>query len=225
MTFVYAMTFSLLPMSCGIVDIEIDEQETTLTYDMRLNHDTVYVMPCDTFALTPIFTPDSVTNKEIYLVSESESIAKIENNNIIAVGVGETRITAISVMSSISAYCDVFVMEPWYLNQYDFSDDMVVYARVTVDGQPFNPSTQRVAAFAGAQFRGEGHLIELGGNTYIRFRIYSYMEWGDDQPTDPEMIRFGLYDREKLTFRYSEQYIMFDSETHGSLSSPVNITF
>lgn len=224
MTFVCAMTFSLLPVSCGMIDIEIDE-EVLMAYEMKLNHDTVYVMQSDTFALEPVFTPDSVINKEIYLVSESESIAKIENNNIIAVGVGETRITAISVMSSISAYCDVFVMEPWYLNQHDFSDDMVVYARVTVDGQPFNPSTQRVAAFAGAQFRGEGHLIELGGNTYIRFRIYSYMEWGDDQPTDPEMIRFGLYNRENLNFSYGDVYLPFDGETHGSPTSPLEIKF
>lgn len=225
LTIVCAVTLSLLPMSCGIVDIEIDEQETTLTYDMRLNHDTVYVMPCDTFALTPIFTPDSVSNHDVYFLSAAEDIAKVENNSIIAVGPGETRITAISVLNNVEAYCDVFVMNQWSLNTSEFSDDMVVYAKVTVDGQPFNPSTQRIAAFAGPDFRGEGTLIEHNGAECIRFRVYSYYDWGDMPPSSSEMIRFGLYDREKLTFRYSEQYIMFDSETHGSLSSPVNITF
>ena len=225
LTIVCAVTLSLLPMSCGIVDIEIDEQETTLTYEMRLNHDTVYVMPCDTFALTPIFTPDSVSTHDVYFLSAAEDIAKVENNSIIAVGPGETRITAISVLSNVEAYCDVFVMNQWSLNTSEFSDDMVVYAKVTVDGQPFNPSMQRIAAFAGPEFRGEGHQIELAGETYIRFRIYSHMEWGNDEPTEPAMIRFGLYNRENLSFSYSEQFLTFDGETHGSPSSPMNISF
>lgn len=225
LTFVGAAALSLLPMSCGLVDIEVDEQETTLTYDMRLDHDTVYVMQGEIFTLTPVFTPDSVASPEVYFLSAAEDIAKVENNSIIAVGPGETRITAISVLNDVEAYCDVFVMNQWSLNTSEFSDDMVVYAKVTVDGQPFNPSLQRIAAFVGPEFRGEGTLIKHNGAECIRFRVYSYYDWGDMPPSSSEMIRFGLYDREKLTFRYSEQYIMFDSETHGSLSSPVNITF
>ena len=61
------------------------------------------------------------------------------------------------------------------------------------------------------------------GKKFLQFRIYGYYEWGDDEPTMPELIRFACYDRKKVTFEYLPLAISFDGETHGSPSEPLEL--
>lgn len=213
---------SSLTMSCGI-EMDFDEA-TLLPYDMKLNRDTAYVFPGGAFVLNPLFIPDSVDNKEVFFLSDADSIAILRNDSVVAVGVGETRITAISVLGDKKAYCNVFVMEPWTVNPYDYSDDMIVYATATIDGQPFDPETQLIGAFSGPEFRGIGQLVEWEGRKFLQFRIYGHYEWSDDEPTMPELIRFAYYDIDSLRVDYLPQTLFFDGETHGSPSEPLQLT-
>ena len=214
---------SLLSVSCGIIDMEIDEGGQ-IAYDMHLKHDTVYVMVGDTFVLEPVFFPDSVSNRELLFLSEDESVASLVNDTVIAMAEGETSVVGLSVHNGLSDTCMVYVMAPWVLNANDYSDDMVVYATATINGKPFDPAKMSIAAFAGSEMRGKGEVITIGDKQLLRFRIYSYLNFDSDMSADPEYIRFKCHDRENMTLITLPQYIIFDGETHGSLSEPVGLT-
>lgn len=218
----------LLPMltvSCGLIDMELDDGEVQEEFEMKLTHDKVHVFVGDSFFVQPVFIPDSVANKEVFLQVESEDIVRNVNDTLVAVGVGDTQILFVSVEGAKTAYCDVMVLDTWALNSNTFSDDMVVYANVTVNGKPFDPETMEIAALAGSEFRGSGNIIEVGGRECIQFRVYSYMEWGTDEPTQPEEIRFAIYDKQNLSLEYLPWAVPFDGETHGSLSEPLEMNF
>ena len=214
---------SLLSVSCGIIDMEIDEGGQ-IAYDMHLNHDTVYVMVGDTFVLDPVFFPDSVSNRELLFLSEDESVVSLVNDTVIAMAEGETSVVGLSVHNGLSDTCMVYVMAPWVLNANDYSDDMVVYATATINGKPFDPTKMSIAAFAGSEMRGKGEVITIGDKQLLRFRIYSYLNFDSDMSADPEYIRFKCHDRENMTLITLPQYIIFDGETHGSPSEPVGLT-
>ena len=214
---------SLLSVSCGIIDMEIDEGGQ-IAYDMHLKHDTVYVMVGDTFVLEPVFFPDSVSNRELLFLSEDESVASLVNDTVIAMAEGETSVVGLSVHNGLSDTCMVYVMAPWVLNANDYSDDMVVYATATINGKPFDPAKMSIAAFAGSEMRGKGEVITIGDRQLLRFRIYSYLNFDSDMSADPEYIRFKCHDRENMTLITLPQYIIFDGETHGSPSEPVVLT-
>lgn len=214
---------SLLSVSCGIIDMEIDEGGQ-IAYDMHLKHDTVYVMVGDTFVLEPVFFPDSVSNRELLFLSEDESVVALVNDTVIAMAEGETSVVGLSVHNGLSDTCMVYVMAPWVLNANDYSDDMVVYATATIDGKPFDPTKMSIAAFAGSEMRGKGEVITIGDRQLLRFRIYSYLNYDSDISEDPEYIRFKCHDRENMTLITLPQYIIFDGETHGSPSEPIGLT-
>ena len=79
---------AFLLTSCGIIDMEFDENVQDV-YDMQLDHDTVYVTQGDSFVLQPVFTPDSVSNREVFFQSANEEIAYIKNDTIYAESIGE----------------------------------------------------------------------------------------------------------------------------------------
>ena len=214
---------SLLSVSCGIIDMEIDDG-AQIAYDMHLNHDTVYVMVGDTFVLDPVFFPDSVSNRELLFLSEDESVVALVNDTVIAMAEGETSVVGVSVLNGFADTCMVYVMAPWVLNANDYSDDMVVYATATIDGKPFDPAKMSIAAFAGSEMRGKGEVITIGDKQLLRFRIYSYLNFDSDMSADPEYIRFKCHDRENMTLITLPQYIIFDGETHGSPSEPIGLT-
>ena len=214
---------SLLSVSCGIIDMEIDEGGQ-IAYDMHLKHDTVYVMVGDTFVLDPVFFPDSVSNRELLFLSEDESVVALVNDTVIAMAEGETSVVGLSVHNGLSDTCMVYVMAPWVLNANDYSDDMVVYATATINGKPFDPDKMSIAAFAGSEMRGKGEVITIGDKQLLRFRIYSYLNYDSDISEDPEYIRFKCHDRENMTLITLPQYIIFDGETHGSPSEPIGLT-
>ena len=213
---------SLLSVSCGIIDMEIDEGGQ-IAYDMHLKHDTVYVMVGDTFVLDPVFFPDSVSNRELLFLSEDESVVALVNDTVIAMAEGETSVVGLSVHNGLSDTCMVYVMAPWVLNANDYSDDMVVYATATINGKPFDPTKMSIAAFAGSEMRGKGEVITIGDKQLLRFRIYSYLNFDSDMSADPEYIRFKCHDRENMTLITLPQYIIFDGETHGSPSEPIGL--
>ena len=222
-TFSCVMLLASLFTSCGLLDMEFDEN-VQIAYDMQLDHDTVYVAVGDSFVLQPVFTPDSVINREVFFSTANEEIAYIHNDTIIAVSEGETVISAISVMNEKMAFCQVFVLPPWEVNIYNYSDDMVAYLSATIDGVPIDFEKQMIVAFVGPQLRGIGQPIKLKDTTIVQIRIYGYSYWGNEEPIRPELVRFAYYDKEKLLLKYLPLYITFDGETHGSPSTPLELT-
>lgn len=220
----FVVILTSLATSCGLIDMELDET-MQMAYDMRLDHDTVYVTVGDTLVLQPVFIPDTVSNREVLFLSADEEVACIKNDTIVAVGEGETVISAISVMNEKMAFCQLYVMAPWIVDAHSFSDDMVVYTTVSIDGKPLNLDRQVIGAFVGSELRGMGQLMEWQGREFLQFRIYGHYEWGYEEPTRPELIRFACYDKDKLMLKYLSLNILFDGETHGSPSEPLELNF
>lgn len=226
---IYISTFLcviiLVPLftSCGLLDMEFDEN-VQMAYDMKLDHDTVYIIEGDSIVLHPVFTPDSVINREVFFRSANDEIAYIHNDTIIAVSEGETVISATSVMNEKMAFCQVFVLPPWEIDIYKYSNDMVAYVTATIDGVPIDFEKQMIVAFVGPQLRGIGQPIKLKDTTIVQMRIYGYSYWGSEEPIRPELVRFAYYDKEKLMLKNLPLYITFDGETHGSPSAPIELT-
>ena len=217
------MAATLLYVSCGLIDMELGEG-TQYAYDMTLEYDSIYVRIGDSVLIKPVFVPDSVSNSEVLYLSEDENVATIVNDTVVAMASGEVLVTAMSVLGGIADTCKVYVMEPWEVNPLDFANDMVVYATATVDGKPFDPETMDIAAFAGPEFRGMGELKEINGIRFLQFRIYGELDLETMGPNPFEMIHFGCYNKTDYSFRYMDQYLYFDGETHGSLSNLYQLT-
>ena len=209
--------------SCGMIDMEFDG-DVQMAYDMRLDHDTVYVTQGECFVLQPVFTPDSVGNHEVFFRSADEAIACVKNDTIIAESVGETVISATSVLNEKIAFCQVFVLEPWVVDVHRFSNDMVAYVTASIDGVPLDFEKQTVAAFIGPELRGIGNPIVLKDKTVVQIRIYGHLDYHQEWPTFPELVRFAYYDHEKLMLNHLPVYLDFDGETHGSVSEPIKLT-
>ncbi len=211
---------SQLFMACGLVDFDLDD-ETPEAVEMHLNFDTVYVMVGDEFALSPEFTPDSVSNHEIYWTSSADSVVTAFNNTLYALSEGEAMVSALSVQNRISDSCYVYVMPRWEVASGDYPHDMVVYAHVTVHGQEPNEN-MLIGAFRGLECRGIGEWKEWQGKRYMQIRVYSEMM--DDEDGVEERIRFLCYDRTILQVETFPQRINYDGGTHGSLSSLFELT-
>ena len=198
--------------SCGLIEFEIDESAQQ-AYDMHIESDTLHVMKGESFRLSVSFTPDSVSNHEVFWQTEHDSIIFIYGNDLMAVGEGDTHISAISVQDRIADTCFVRVFSPWEIDSHEYPYDMVLYADVKVGGKVPTDS-MLVGAFVGSEFRGIGRWQQVGDVKFMTFRLYSHFEGYN--PEAGERCRFVLYDRHRHTLRNFPQRIDFDGETHGS---------
>lgn len=229
---------SLLTMTgCGDL---FSFEPTVSPYSMQLDHHTYYLMVGDSGRLYPLFTPDTISNMTLYWMSDKPFIATFADNYLIGVSPGVTTVTGVSIEYQIYDTCRVYVMAPWAVDTDDgWPFDMVVYADVTVGGQPLAPY-QDVAAFCGNEVRGVGERMEQQGVSYVRFRIFS--RYNPEPPFDPdvhpqdplypyepeeqpEAFVFRLYDHHTLELTELHDTLRFDGETHGSPSQPYPIRF
>ena len=213
LTFISFVAVSQLMTSCLKLDIGDD---TLTAYDMSLNHDSVYMMLDDTIRLSPVFNPDSVTNKEMFWWSDADSIVYADGNDLIAAAEGITYVRGMSVQHRLEDSCYVYVMPRWEVSPYDYPFEIAVYADVKIGGE--TPSEDiLIGAFKGKEFRGIGKWKEWKGKKYMEIRAYSHYDEIHDGKS--EKINFLYYDRKNLKVRRFAQSISFDSETHGTLSN------
>lgn len=213
LTFISFVAVSQLMTSCLKLDIGDD---TLTAYDMSLNYDSVYVMLDDTIRLSPVFNPDSVTNKEMFWWSDADSIVYADGNDLIAAAEGITYVRGMSVQHRLEDSCYVYVMPRWEVSPYDYPFEIVVYADVKIGGE--TPSEDiLIGAFKGAEFRGIGKWKEFAGKKYLEIRAYSLYDEVHDGKS--EKINFLYYDKKNLRVQRFKQSISFDSETHGTISN------
>ncbi len=203
-------------MSCGLIDLDVSE-DAQEAYELFLEHDSVYVMEGDVFTLSPRFSPDSVSNREVFWRSGADSVVTIVDNTLIAQSEGETYVSAVSVQDRHTDSCYVYVMPRWEVNVHDYPYEMVVYAKVSVHGQPIDPTHMLIGAFAEGTCRGIGVLKESNGISYMEFRILGNMQYRGE--LGEEEVTFFAYDRKNLMRYEFPAYLIYDGETHGSLSN------
>jgi hypothetical protein len=147
---------------------------------------------------------------------------RIVDGTITAKAPGETtvKVTALAGMKRDS--CRVRVYH-WNFDPYQFRYDMVIYANVTVGGQPAEAGTM-VAAFGHSEtgapeMRGIGVMRQSAARQYMQLRLYSNEAYGDE-------LTFRCYDRRRLLMVDGNTSVSFEeSATLGTLSMLYNIAF
>ncbi|MCR4922023.1 MAG: hypothetical protein K5945_10045 [Bacteroidaceae bacterium] len=211
---------------CGLIDMEFDPI-TQQIISMQFNYDTVYVMKGDTFFLAPYIYPDTVSNTTMYMKSFDEQVVGVQNDTIFAAEEGTTQVVAVSVSHGLADTCTVIVLSRWddiLERKREFSNDMVVYAHILVDG--FAPGSKMIfGAFCDDEVRGLAEPMKDDRSLY-RFRIWSdeFHVSGDDPGT--EEITFRGYNPRTLQMTTTNSLkIRFDGESHGTPSKPLELTF
>lgn len=230
------LAFSAVLCACG--DLFEFEGNTLVGSKITLDRHSLYLMAGDTYQLKATFDPDTVRNKAIYWMSNNVSVARFDNGVLVAVGEGETTVTGISIEQESTDTCHVVVGYEWgQINPMLYPFDMVVYADITVNGQPLKEGMQ-VGAFVDNELRGAGVQREFHSVKCTELRIYSslnphgpYSElnpqnplYPDDTPFEPEKVVFRVYDREQHHLYECPDSLIFDGETHGHPSNLYKIS-
>lgn len=171
----YFLFGTFLFTSCGLVDVELDEVVETAV-DIDLGRDTIYVMQGDQYIFQPRFTPDSLSNLQVFYQSSADSVVHMVGDTVKAVSEGWATISAISVSSRLPDSCHVCVIKRWEIPERVYPYETVIYARVTVKGKPVEPH-MIVAAFCEGEVRAFGQSFEHRGVSYMRFRVGSTLPY------------------------------------------------
>ncbi|MGM9804644.1 MAG: Ig domain-containing protein [Muribaculaceae bacterium] len=202
--------------SCGEI---FDTDGLIRPTSMKFDRNNITIMKGDSVRITLVFTPDSITSESAFWKVENPALARITSNGMLhALDVGETTVTATTVQSLLTDECHVNIINSWedILNS-SYPHDMVVYANVRHNGELPGENTI-IAAFCGNECRGFGYRDTINDITYYTFRIWSPLTYG-------ELIEFYVYDRTDYRLVKLDYSVVFDGETHGTLSNLIEISY
>lgn len=206
---------AMLNASCGLLDIDSND---SLPKAMQLDRHTAYLMVGDQLELHPAFTPDDESNIGVLWTSSDDNVLSVGENMFNALSPGTSMVRAFSTDGLMEDSCLVYVMRRWEMTDAEYPYEMLVYAKVTVHGQPFDPATMMLGAFVDDEMRGAGELMEWQGQTYVRFRIGSDMRYYDPEGIS-ETVTFRVYNRHELLYEEFPQTLEYDGEAHGTLTN------
>lgn len=216
----FAMSL-LFTVSCGLMEIE--EEPAMAEVNMYFDRDTIYVMKGETFTITPVFDPDSVTLNDIYWTTSNDTVVGVSENTFTAFREGWSTVRGISVLHQIEDSCSVCVLKNWDYELPVYPYETVFYANVTVHGKPFNPETMKLYAYIGDELCGIGVQRENYGIPYVELRVGSELDGENsaDPEEDPiiQLIKFRIYDKSRLIEEEVPGLVLFDGAAHGTLSN------
>ncbi len=205
--------------SCALIELE-EEQVTAV--DMHLDRDSIYVEVGDQFTITPVFDPDTITLSDIYWEISAPEVVNFYYTHFAAESEGWATIRAISVSQQQEDSCHVCVLPRFDDVNLTFPYETVIYAKVSVKGQEFNPETMRVLAYVGNDLGGFGEMKEQHGVKYMVIRAGS--EMFDEENVIPETVTLYLYNKKEHSLTLFKSYIEFDGESHGNPINPIELT-
>jgi len=207
-----ALFVSAALTGCGLIDVDVDTDARPVG-SMTLGRDTLFAMVGEQFALEPVFEPDTISNKAVLFVSDNTDIVQVDGNLLTATAPGWVKMSCISASGNYIDTCHVCVLPRWEVSEYDYPDDMLVFASVSIGGkEPTDDMT--VAALVGDEARAIGEWRTVAGRRCMVFRIFEQA---------PQLILFGYYDRRNHVFDYFPQTLDFDGDTHGSPLQPFTL--
>lgn len=205
----YLFTFLLL--SCG--DFwEGGDPSTART--MTLQRKMVNLMVGDRYKIPVLFTPDEVSNQAVWWQAYDTDVATFENDSLVALSEGYTRIYAMSVSDRLQDSCLVNVFPKIYLNPRNYPYDMVIYADVTIHGHQYTKADEDayiIGAYVNNELRGIGKMREWQGKPYMEIRVWSPLP-------DFDVFRLRCYYRGQGHVELFPDEFNFDGETYGTLS-------
>jgi len=202
--------------SCGEL-FELNEVEEVKA-KLAVGQAEADLMVGDQYTLPATLTPDTLKNKALFYESLDEKIVSVSGNVLTAVAAGETKVVVTSVSQLVKDTCVVRVHPVWQVSPYDYRYDMLVFAKVTVDGRPLD-NLATVGAFdADGTLLGVGSMQKSGDTDYVLLRIYS----PDDEM---EALTLRCYDRKRACIVECEKVLTYNGGTLGTLSALYEIVF
>lgn len=212
----------MLLTSCGDYFQFGEEPNDWEGISMRITNESACIMVGDSMPLGIEFSDTSKTGSPVFWMLSDQNIAKLQNDTLKAHHPGVVDVMAIAGNGQLSDTCQVRVIDRWEFP--DFSSlhpsDMVIYADIHVDGEPWNDSTMMVGAFIGGELTGMAVRREAYGISYAELRIWA--------PTDQGQGRIDLrcYDRKNFRLLLSQEDIEFNAyRTLGTLSNLYPLNF
>ena len=214
---------ALLLGACGDF-YTFDEPASDRPVSMTVQQDTVCLMVGDTMALKVNFLPAGSDSLPVFwhMTSTQDPCVRMADDTLKALHSGEADLVAVSGNGMLTDTCHVRVIDRWRMGDLNHGQpsDMVVYARISVCGQTWNPSVQQVVAVVRGQVAGMAELHEAHGVAYALLRIWSI---GDE---DVGKVSFFCYDRaQRRLYHAAEQPDFSGLSALGTLSSLYHINF
>lgn len=189
---------------------------------MTLEQHTMTLMVGDSAVIRPLFTPDSLSNNTVFWYSLDPDVATfVSADTIVAQTIGTTQAVAIAVIDYTQIdTCTIEVIDRWVFPENDYPHETVVYADVTIHGEPATED-DIIAAFIGGEVRGIGQMFEKGGHRVMRIRVAGDLV--DEDEMEQQSIIFCCYRRRQHIVETFPQAIYYDGEAHGTPSKPFQL--
>ena len=212
----YLIFMMMTLASCAeLFDVDDSKQEVA---SLTVGQKHIDLMVGDRFVVSATLSPDTLVNKALYWESLNSSIVSVSDDVLTAVAPGETKVVVTSVSRQLRDTCAVTVYPVWQVSPTDFLYDMVVFAKVTVDGRDMDDSIVVGVFDDSGRLRGVGSLQESYGISYMLLRIYSENDEG-------EPLTLRCYDRRRARITDCAKTITFNGSTLGTLSNLYPIDF
>ena len=218
----YLLAAMLALTSCGDFYVLGSEPDPWDGISMKVSRNTAVVMEGDSMPLKVEFSPTDPSVTAVYWYSLDMNVATIKNDTMVATMSGDVGLVAISANGSLRDTCNVQVIERWNADRLEYSQpaDMVIYADIQVDGQPWDDSTMMIAAFVREELAGMAVKRKAHGIEYTELRIWAVAE------EDIGRVIFKCYDRRRFDLLLGEQEPEYDGfRTLGTISDLYSITF
>lgn len=220
-----ALGMLILLSSCGDYYTFDETGARSDNVSMTVAQDTAWLMVGDRMPLQVTFTPHASDSLPVFWMpvsNEAVVCATTRNDTVTALRTGEMDFVAVGVSGTQRDTCHVIVIDRW--EERDFSheqrSDMVVYASITVDGQPLDYATQTVAAFARGTLIGFAVPREAYGIPYALLRLWNSAD------EEVGVVTFYCYDRARRKLYRAEERPEFTAlSALGTLSQLYQITF
>jgi len=211
-------TFLLLLTSCGEL-FEVNEEDAPLG-QVFMERRQVDLMVGDSYKLPVSLNLAENIDATLHFQSPDNAIVQLRGDTVDAVAPGIIFVSVEAAGGALRDSCLVTVHPRWQVDPTQFQCDMVVFAQVTVNGQPFGEGMM-VGAFneSTEELCGVGTILTHDGQDYMLLRIFSH-------DNSHENIVLRCYDRSRALIVQAEEPIAFSADdTMGTLSGLYPLVF
>ena len=214
LAYIHVVIIACVMVGCGEF-YEFPTSEPVPANQMKLPRKVVNLVVGDSYRIPVKFTPQEVTADAVWWELADSSVARLVNDTVVGVAQGQTVAYATSVASRATDSCLVNVLPTMYVSPSSYIYDMVIYAQATIHGKPYTKASEDsliVCAYCNDDLRGIGVMRNWMGRDYMELRVWSPFEYGD-------IIDLRCYHRGKALVELFPNELIFDGETHGTLSN------
>ncbi len=218
---IWSLPFAFALVSCGDFYTFNEEPDEWTGVTMKAANDSAFVMVGDSMPLRAEFAPYNPNESPVFWMT-GDPYAVIRNDTLVAQSAGVCSVVAIGGSGRLSDTCSVTVIDRWDNIDYSHSapTDMVVYAKISVDGEEWNPDSMVVAAVVGGKVAGTAVRKRLFDIDYAVIRVWASVD------NDVTPVTFICYDRRRFCIYRAKQKPYFTAtEALGTLSNLYALSF